>query len=110
MFGWEGEREKKGGVQVFSFRAHQKVGEAGESAHGLRLIHDLFFFFSFFFFLSASSNFSVFFFFFGAYFFWLVLFIKIINKKLKCPYTIFFNKKMCDFFVLFNGNIIVNLY
>ena len=51
MFGWEGEREKKGGVEVFSLRAHQKVGEAGESAHGLRLIHELFFFFSFFFFL-----------------------------------------------------------
>ena len=68
MFGWEGEREKKGGVEVFSLRAHQKVGEAGESAHGLRLIHDLFFFFSFFFFLSASSNFSVFFFFWCLFF------------------------------------------
>ena len=62
MFGWEGEREKKGGVQVFSFRAHQKVGEAGESAHGLRLIHDLFFFFLFSFF-SQLVPILVFFFF-----------------------------------------------
>ena len=68
MFGWEGEREKKGGVEVFSLRAHQKVGEAGESAHGLRLIHDLFFFFLFSFFSQLVPIF-VFFFFFWCLFF-----------------------------------------
>ena len=45
------------------------------------------------------------FFFFFLIFLWLVLF----KKKLKCTYTMFLIKK-CYFFVLFNEDIIVNLY
>ena len=69
-----------------------------------------FFFYFFFFFPCFLLYFLVFFFFFNSSFFGLCYLTKKKKKKLKCPYTIFLIKKMCYFFVLFNGDIIVNIY
>jgi len=125
----EGGRKQCGRTRVFSPQAHQNVFSYTWVSSGCFFF--FFFFFSFFLFRPIAFPFfcfffplfffylfvffflsflvllsSVFFFFFGSSFFGLCY----LTKKIEVSIHNCFNKKMCYIFVLFNGDIIVNLY
>ena len=123
----EGGRKQCGRTRVFSPQAHQNVFSYTWVSSGCFFFFFFFFFlfrpvaflFFCFFFLYFFSTylyffsclflyFSVvfFFFFFGSSFFGLCY----LTKKIEVSIHNYFNKKMCYIFVLFNGDIIVNLY
>ena len=76
----------------------------------LFLLYYLFIFLWFFFFYCTSHQFFIYFYFYFYFLsFGLCPFSKKVKRNCKCPYTIFLIKKVL-LFILFNRDIVVNLY